>query len=195
MKNFAEYYKDLLEWESVDFLELIATWEIDLIEQVKNDFQQAVINSVLKTLPCPIKENSTNQSIGNQVEVFAIEKLNETLQIFIIENCSGAGYPDRILVKGAFKQIALEMKATSDWNPNDSNRRVLTSSSKKLREQFVSPIYHLLCTIIYKIENKLVKIDSVRLDFIEPSTQVSVRLEASVNHKLLSNSTHQSIVF
>jgi hypothetical protein len=195
MKNFAEYYKDLLEWEGVGFQELITTWKFDLIKQIINDFEQAVRNSVIKTLLCPIRKDSTNQSIGNQVEVYAIEKLNEKLHGFIIENCSGAGYPDRILAKGDFKQIALEMKATSDWNPNDSNRRVLTSSSKKLRDKFTSPIYHLLCTIIYQIEGKSARIEAVRLDFIEPNTQVSVRLEASVNHKILTNGTHQSIVF
>lgn len=195
MKTFAEYYKDLLEWEGVDFQELIAKWEVALILEIQNDFEQAVRNSTLKTLPCPIRENSTNQSIGNQVEIFAIEQLNEKLKTFIIENCSGAGYPDRILAKGNFRQIALEMKATSDWNPNDSNRRVLTSSSKKLRDKFTSPIYHLLCTIIYQIEEKSAEIIAVRLDFIEPNTQVSVRLEASVNHKILANGTHQSIIF
>ena len=122
MKTFAEYYKDLLEWEGVEFQELISVWELDLITQIQNDSRQAIENSALKTLLCPILENSTNQSIGNQIEVYAIEQLNKTLQIFIIENCSGAGYPDRILAKDDFRQIALEMKATSNWNPNDSNR-------------------------------------------------------------------------
>jgi len=195
MKNFAEYYKDLLEWESLEFQELISNWKSDLINQIKDDFEQAVRNSALKNSLCSIREKSTNQSIGNQVEVYAIEKLNEKLQVFTIENCSGAGYPDRTLAKGDFKQIALEMKATSDWNSNDSNRRVLTSSSKKLREKFISPIYHLLCTVIYQIEDISAKVEAVRLDFIEPDTQVSVRLEASVNHKALTNGTHQSIVF
>jgi len=195
MNDFAEYYKDLLEWEGVEFQELITNWESDLIEQVKNDFEQAIENSVLKKLFCPIRAKSTNQSIGNQVELYTIEKINEKLQAFIIENCSGAGYPDRVLAKNDFRQIALEMKATSNWNPNDSNRRVLTSSSKKLREKFTSPIYHLLCTVIYQIKGRSAKIITVRLDFIEPETHVNVRLEASVNHKILNNGTHQSIVF
>lgn len=193
MKNFAEYYKDLLEWEEVEFRELISHWQDDLITEVKNDFQKAVKNSGLKGLA--FIPNKTNQSVGNQVEIVAIEKLNEYLKTFQIENCSGAGYPDRVLTKSDFKQVALEMKATGDWNPSDSNRRVLTSSSKKLREKFDSPIYHLLCTVIYKSEIGSAKIEAIRLDFIEPITQVSVRLEASVSHKMLTNATHKSIVF
>lgn len=195
MKTFAEYYEDLLEWEDVEFQELISKWESDLIAEICSDFKQAVRNAELKGSLCSIREKSSNQSIGNQVEVYAIEKLNEKLQVFIIENCSGSGYPDRFLAKGDFRQIALEMKATSDWNPNDSNRRVLTSSSKKLRGKFTSPIYHLLCTVIYQIEDESAKTEAVRLDFIEPNSAVNVRLEASVNHKLLTKGTHQSIVF
>lgn len=193
MKNFAGYYKDLLDWESVAFQELISDWREDLIEEIKNDFQSAVSNSNLKGLA--FIPNKTNQSVGNQVEIVALEKLNEHLKTFQIENCSGAGYPDRVLTRGDFKQIALEMKATGDWNPKDSNRRVLTSSSKKLREKFTSPIYHLLCTVVYKSEDGKAEIDSLRLDFIEPITEVSVRLEASVSHKMLTNATHKSIVF
>ena len=99
------------------------------------------------------------------------------------------------MARGDFRQIALEMKATSNWNPNDTNRRVLTSSSNKLRERFVPPVYHLLCTVIYQIEDEFARIEDVRLDFIEPNTQVSVRLEASVSHRILTNGTHQNIIF
>ncbi len=86
------------------------------------------------------------------------------------------------------------MKATSDWNPNDSNRRVLTSSSTKLRAQFEAPIHYLLLTAIYRVEGGNARINGIRLDFLAPQTQVNVRLEASVSHKLLSNSTHASLV-
>lgn len=151
MKDFAEYYKDLLEWEGVEFQELISDWREDLIIEIQDDFQQAIDNSKLKGIT--FVPNITNQSVGNQVEIVALEKLNEHLKIYKIENCSGAGYPDRLLAKGDFKQIALEMKATSSWNPKDANRRVLISSSKKLCEKFALPIYHLLCTIIY--QNKI----------------------------------------
>lgn len=195
MKTFAEYYTDLLEWESAEHQELISAWRKDLVAEIEKDFKSAVINAKIKNSFCAIRENSTNQSIGNQVESYAIGELNKFLKVFTIENCSGAGYPDRILAKGDFRQIALEMKATSGWNPNDSNRRVLTSSSKKLRERFSAPIYHLICTIIYQNQNPRYKIETVRLDFIEPHTSVSVRLEASVNHKILASGNHKSIVF
>lgn len=86
------------------------------------------------------------------------------------------------------------MKATSDWNAQDSNRRVLTSSSEKLRAQFEAPIFHLLCTAMYAYEENGARIGCVRLDFLEPSSPVNVRLEASVSHKLLTNGTHASLV-
>ena len=141
----------------VKFQELISDWREDLIVEIQNDFQTAVTNSNLKGLA--FVPNKTNQSVGNQVEIVALEKLNEHLEIFQIENCSGAGYPDRILTKVDFKQVALEMKATGDWNPSDSNRRVLTSFSKKLREKFISPVYHLLCTVIYKGDSERRKLN------------------------------------
>ncbi len=195
MKTFAEYYRELLERESIEQCELVSAWQVDLVAEIEQDFEQTITNSGIKDSFCPIRENSKNQSIGNQTEFYAVEKLNENLRTFAIESCVGRGYPDRILAKGTFKQIALEMKATSKWNPNDSNRRVLTSSSKKLRERFAAPIYHLICTVIYQNQNQPYKIEMVRFDFIEPNTTVSIRLEASVNHKILASGNHKSIVF
>ena len=39
------------------------------------------------------------------------------------------------------------------------------------------------------------KIGRIRLDFLEPTTLVGVRLEASVSHKILCSGSHRSIVF
>ena len=109
--------------------------------------------------------------------------------------CSGAGYPDKTLTERSTRlKMPLEVKATSAWNPSDSNRRVLTSSSKKLRSQFRTPIYHLLLTVLYSPTSTHATIDAIRLDFLEPTTTVSVRLEASVNHKILSNGPHHKKV-
>ncbi len=195
MKTFSEYYKDLLERENVEYRELIAVWSKDLATEIEQDFRQAIINAKFKDSFCAVRENSSNQSVGNQAETYAVGELNKFLKVFTIENFSEKGYPDRVLAKGDFRQVALEMKATGGWNPKDTNRRVLTSASKKLREKFVAPIYHLICTIIYQNQNPRYKIEVVRLDFIEPNTPVSVRLEASVNHKILASGNHKSVVF
>lgn len=188
----AEYYADLLKWEDQPARELISEWPTELIERIKADVSNAVAAAKIIGSDCSLKIGSSNQSVGNQVEAFIVEQVNAAGD-FQIENCSGAGYPDRLLRDDELK-IPLEMKATSDWNPNDSNRRVLTSSSAKIRAQFEAPIYHLLLTAIYKVEGNNARISGIRLDFLDPETQVNVRLEASVSHKLLSNATHASLV-
>lgn len=195
MPNFEEYYRELLNREGFEQRELITAWNKNLINEISQDFEQAVAISGFINSFCEIRPNSSNQSIGNQVEVYAIEQLNKHLKIYQIEKCSGAGYPDRVLSKGDFRHIALEMKATSGWNSNDSNRRVLTSSSRKLIDKFTAPIYHLICTIIYQNLNRQYQIKALRLDFIEPQTSVSIRLEAAVSHKLLENKDHESKCF
>ena len=193
MPTLADYYRDLLIWEGVESRSLVDTWPEALIVEVKNDFIQSVARAQLKGSQCPLRDRSSNQSIGNQVEAFVVPQLTQNLSRHAISSCSGAGYPDQVLSSASIR-MPLEIKATGDWNPRDSNRRVLTSSSTKLRDQFQSPIYHLLCTVLYSVQANGVRIDALRLDFLEPSTAVSVRLEASVSHKLLSQAPHQSVV-
>lgn len=198
MATFAEYYQDLLEREELQEQELISNWLPDLIAQVTNDITQTVENSNLINSRCPIIPNSNNQSRGNQIANYLAERLNQQLQNFNLLRCLGReGYPDRILVRLAdnSRHISFEIKSTSNWNPNDTNRRVLTSSSSKLRRNFNAPIYHLICTVIYRMENDFAMINAIRLDFIEPNTDVNVRLEASVSHRILSNGEHQTVVF
>ena len=194
MKTFAEYYIDLLKWEEEAPCELISTWDSGLIKRIKNDFQKAATQTAIKGSVLEVREGSSNQSIGNQVETYTSAEMNKGLRVFLIEKCVGQGYPDRILAEGNVRDIAFEMKATSNWEDKDSNRTVLTSSSAKLRKRFKRPIYHLLCTTIYTINGWSVTIDSLRLDFIEPTSDVNIRLEASVSHKLLTNGDHESII-
>ncbi len=186
-----DYYLDLLRWEGADAAELIAEWPEDLVAEIQADFERAAASSGLIGMVCPLRDRSSNQSIGNQVAAFAGATLAAKLREFELKNCSGAGYPDNLLLRGDLK-IALEWKATSDWNARDSNRRVLISSSQKLRAQFAAPIFHLLATAIYNGDSA--QIEGLRLDFLSPTTLVSVRLEASVSHKLLSQATHASLL-
>jgi hypothetical protein len=195
MPNLADYYKDLLAWEGIAPLSLVHAWPTELRDEIERDLEDAVVKAKVKRSNCPITAGSTNQSIGNQVEVFTIAQLQPHTISFSIESCPGSGYPDKKLIqKSSGLALPLEVKATSEWDSNDANRRVLTSSSQKLRTQFNAPIHHLLLTILYtpKSGNPIVCIDAIRLDFIEPTTPVNVRLEASVNHKILSHGKHYS---
>lgn len=195
MATFADYYRDLLAWEEVAFVSLIEPWPTELVREVEEDFRLAVTFCGIKGASCPIRHGSSNQSIGNQVEEFTVSRLTPHSKKFRIIPCSGAGYPDKSLVQnGSGLKIAFEIKATSDWNPSDSNRRVLTSSSEKIRRAFSPPVHHLLCTLLYTVQDGSARIDAVRLDFIEPTTSVNVRLEASVNHKILASGPHRAVV-
>lgn len=195
MANLKDYYKDLLVWEDIPHIELIHSWPPELVKRVVLTLRHSAKLGNLIGLRCPIRKGSTNQSIGNQVEEHVIPILAGNISDFALGKCSGAGYPDQVLtcIQSGLK-IPLEVKATSDWNPNDSNRRVLTSSSDKIRKEFTPPIHHLLLTMLYKVSRSDAIVEHIRLDFLEPTTSVSVRLEASVNHKILSHGTHTSIV-
>lgn len=178
--------------------ELIHQWPQELRNAIVSAFEDAVSKASVKDSICPLKPGSSNQSIGNQVEKYIVPKLDSDLSGFSISKCSGSGYPDQTLIQQSTNlHIPLEMKATADWNEKDSNRRVLTSSSKKLRVQFSEPIYHLLLTVLYSKQDDedFAAIDTIRLDFLEPTTAVNVRLEVSVNHKLLADGDHYSKTF
>ena len=191
MSNLRNYYQDLLNWEGQPQRELVEEWPHTLRESIESAFVNAVSKSGMKGSTCSLSPDSSNQSIGNQVEKYTMEELNTTISEFSISLCHGKGYPDQTLTQTATgTRIPLEVKATSNWNPSDTNRRVLTSSSRKLRTQFSDPIYHLLLTVIYSQNENLATIDAIRLDFLEPTTVVNVRLEASVNHKILATGHH-----
>ncbi len=194
MFNLENYYRDLAKWEKQSPIPLVHAWSKPLRNAVESDFVAATASCQIKSANCPIRPASTNQSIGNQVEEYTISKLNGHLSEFSIAPCKGSGYPDKTLTQKTTRlKMPLEFKASRDWNPNDANRRVLTSSSKKLRRQFSATIHHLLLTVLYASESpRHVTIKTLRLDFLEPSTTVNVRLEASVNHKILANGPHHS---
>lgn len=193
MSNLKVYYKDLLHWEGEEHRQLVHQWPHDLREAIESAFVDAVSTAALKGSDCLLKPNSTNQSIGNQVEKYTLGKLGRVISGFSICRCQGQGYPDKMLIHQTTElRIPLEVKATSDWNESDSNRRVLTSSSKKLRAQFSGPIHHLVLTTLYSRNKDSAIIDAIRLDFLEPTTTVNVRLEASVSHKILASGPHHS---
>lgn len=194
MPTLHEYYEILLAREGEAAAELIAPWEQGAIALIEESFRHAFAAAGMANLEIPIRQGSSNQSIGNQLAIFFVTTINLYLRNFQLRPCAGQGYPDRILMPtGGGQGFPCELKATSGWNPNDSIRRVLTCSSRKLRRHFRHPINHLLATVLYREEAGVCRLESVRLDYLNPDTEVSIRLEGSVSHKLLAESNHPSV--
>ncbi len=191
--RIAEYYKELQRREGLEPVELVADWARRDTDAISGAFRTAVTASQITKLDIPIRAGSTNQSIGNQVADFFVPIMNQHLQDYRIDACPGGGYPDKILAEIASRRtFPFELKATSTWDTADSNRRVLTSSSRKLRQRFPAAVNHVLATILYTSDAGMSRVRSLRLDFIEPGTLVNIRLEASVSHRLLAQATHRS---
>jgi len=191
--RLAEYYNELQRREGLEPVELITEWAQSDADAISTAFRNAVVASQITEQGIPIRAGSTNQSIGNQVADFFVPAINQHLQNYRIDACPGGGYPDKILVEIASRRtFPFELKATSTWDVADSNRRVLTSSSRKLRQRFPGAVNHVLATLLYATAVGVSRINSLRLDFLEPSTLVNIRLEASVSHRLLAQATHRS---
>jgi hypothetical protein len=191
--RIAEYYNELQRRENLEPAELVAEWAPADTDAISAAFRTAIAASHITEQGIPIRTGSTNQSIGNQVADFFVPIINQHLQQYRIDACPGGGYPDKILVEIASRRtFPFELKATSTWDAADSNRRVLTSSSRKLRQRFPGAVNHVLATVLYATGAGISRVRSLRLDFIEPATLVNIRLEASVSHRLLAEATHRS---
>jgi len=191
--RIAEYYNELQRREGLAPVQLVAEWSDADTDAISTAFRNAFAASRITEQTIPIRAGSTNQSIGNQVADFFVPVMNQHLQHYRIDACPGGGYPDKILVEIASgRTFPFELKATSTWDAADSNRRVLTSSSRKLRQRFPGAVNHVLATVLYATGTDVSRIQSLRLDFIEPGTLVNIRLEASVSHRLLAEATHRS---
>ncbi len=194
MSTLHDYYLKLQEFESATPVDLIAPWQPEIVEAIHGDFAGALASGVLREATVNIPAATSNQSIGNKIADFAATRIDTALQQFRIESCPGQGYPDRILRRLLDQsRYPAELKATSAWNPADSNRRVITSSTAKLRRQFTQPINHLLITFSYTLNTvtEQASVTAIRMDFVEPDTIVNIRLEASVSHRLLAEGKHR----
>lgn len=191
--RLAEYYHELQRREGLEPIELITEWAQRDTDAISAAFRNAVVASRITEQAIPTRAGSSNQSVGNQVADFFVPLINQHLQQYRIDACPGGGYPDKILVEVASRRtFPFELKATSTWDVADSNRRVLTSSSRKLRQRFPGAVNHVLATMLYATGAGVSRVQSLRLDFIGPGTLVNIRLEASVSHRLLAQATHRS---
>jgi hypothetical protein len=196
MSNFYDYYNDLAVWEQKPVVPLIAIWNPNDVQNIADVFGAAFQASSFETTFLSVAPETTNQAIGNKVAEFFSTHMNLHLRGFRIEDCSGPGYPDKQLREVSTNLLFVcEIKATSHFNPKDSNRIVLTSSSEKLRCKFKPPLHHLVVTASYVDHGGRLELQSARLDFLEPTTPVNVRMEASVSQRLLAQAVHRNFTF
>ncbi len=185
--ELGHYYRLLAHREGLSPVDLAAPWDAADVAEITEDFRQAFDTCKFAENPLVVPIRTSNQSVGNRVAKFFSETVNHHLQVFSIINCVGNGYPDKRLVRWRDnREFALELKATGLFQPCNSNRLVLTSRSVKLRRSFKPPVNHLLLLIAYDRTDESLWLRSARLAFLNPDTQVSVRLEASVSHHFLS---------
>jgi len=174
--------------------EMVTEWPPALVDEIKAAFKDAYAKANLKDSSLSLKPGSRPQSVGNQIEPSIANALATHISSWNLEACIGPGYPDRLLRNEAHK-LPVEFKSTGQWDDADSNRCVLTSSSTKLREQFVAPIYHLLVTVKFDRLEDTATIRQLRLDFLSPSTTVNIRFEGSVSQRILARATHPTDEF
>lgn len=199
--QFKEYYIQLQKLNGItNPIEFVGAWRDEDRSAIISAFSLTKLSSlfnckIVNLLTTKDDKKRTNQSMGNVVAEFFQKKFNEMVEEFQIIDLSGAGYPDKLLINKASQiKFCFEIKATTNWNKSDSIRRVLTASSDKIRKAVRSnilpdPPNHIICTLMY--EDECCKITEVRMDFLEPDTEISVRYEAATSQKLLSCGTHK----
>lgn len=201
---FAVFYEMAQRRIGVEPVQLVGQWDPAICDAIVGSLSAALkaaafIGSEIENLTTlPNGGERSNQSKGNVAADELCKAINGFSDQVAIAPVKGAGYPDRalILTKPDFK-CCFEIKATSDWNDGDGNRRVLTSSPLKLQKAIASgalpnPPCHLLGTVLYDKATG-VALD-VRIDFLEPGSLINVRLEASTSHSLLAKGTHRSVL-
>jgi hypothetical protein len=180
------FFRVLSAWERQPPLELVAPWNARDMAHIKLAFKRA-IRRAGNSPPLHIDPSISPQSLGYRLASYLVTHLNLHLTGFRISVCPGRGYPDFILARiSDGRAFVLEVKAPKHFDKSDGNRIALTCRTDTLRRCFKPPICHLLATMLFRREGSRVWVKCVRLDFLQPSSPVNIRLEVSLNQRLLA---------
>lgn len=194
MPRFDDYLDELQVYSGLQARPLISPWNANIATAAQAAISQAIQTQGYIGWQMP-NFTGSNQSLGNKAAAAFLAKIAPAFtNAFRIEMAPGKGYPDTILTIQGQRHF-LEFKATSDWDPNDGNRRVLTSSPLKMRALISAgsvedPPAHAVATVLYQNGGAIV--EGFRLDFLDPASPMNIRLEASTSHKLLAGGNHTS---
>jgi hypothetical protein len=196
MIDFATFFTALSGFEGNSVADLVSPWNPFDVRQITNEFRAAFARRKIEFL---LDSKTSYSALGNRVAEAFVDSINADLRGYRLCGCKGQGYPDRQLLRLKDKRnFAFELKATTSFDPRNSNRVILTSGTGKLRRNFgiANPICHVLATTLYSKTQTgrrcQIMITGLRLDFLEPSSPIQKRYEASVSHWLLSRGAHES---
>lgn len=176
-------------------IQLIRAWTNREILVVEKAIREAVMASgvIGSTIPyfhgtLPAKGNQATNHFVSQITPF-LPKPNT------IHKPKGIGYPDRVFLSGK-NGYFMSTKATTKWHDLDALRRVLTCDPYKMEKlvhsgKFTNPPAHMICTVLYSDSKKTTT--KIRLDFLEPQSEVNVRFEISTSQRQLFEGTHHSV--
>ncbi len=192
MPRFDDYLLEVQQRNGLQPIPLIRAWTQAEITAVEAAIRAAVNGSGIVGSVIP-NFVGTNQAKGNRAADHFVAVVPPQLpQPNRIVPATGGGYPDRLFVTAA-TGYCMELKATSNWQIGDANRRVLTSAPDKMRRLVNmglvgNPPAHMICTVLYSEATS--RVTGVRLDFLEPGSEVNIRLEASTSQRLLTQGPH-----
>lgn len=192
--SFRDFYARLQRWEgNAKPLDLIGRWTPWRRARIAKALSAAFDTASLLHATIPGFATSNPQSSGNKAASFLKERLTDVpgYQLDVIR---GVGYPDFVL-RWRDGWCCAEVKSTSKTDEEASSLRVvLTGSTARLRAELGrighssrAPC-HLLLTLKHTDRGKII---GIRLDFLEPETEVNVKLEASTSRGMLKRGSQK----
>lgn len=166
---------------------LISDWTAKNLVKVKKHLKVLAKHLVGKR----VEPGKSNQATGNNFEKLLNQALADSkVPDFALVPPHAQGYPDCVLTSRTLDAIlCMEVKSTSGWDDNDSNRRVLMSSVNRLegvRKSFPGKHFlHLICTIEY--DAKTYSVDQLQFHFINSSSPVGYREEIHTSQQSLAS--------
>jgi hypothetical protein len=195
LMSFKDFYARLQRWEgSASPRDLIGPWPPGRREGIAAALSAAFDAAGLLGSPIPGFAGSTPQSRGNKAAAFLKAQLTD-VPGYRLDVIRGAGYPDFVL-RWRDGWCCAEVKSTSKPDDDASSLRVvLTGSTARLRSELdrigreAPAPCHLLFTLKH---DEAGVVTGMRLDFLEPETTVSVKLEASTSRTMLRRGRQRS---
>jgi hypothetical protein len=192
MNDLRNFFLMLADFEHMRRTQLVSKWCPREVACITRACRSAFKRCHFAQVRFPVPRRISAPALGNRVADAFAERINQRLHGYLMKDIEGIGYPDKALLKlPCLRACALEIKAKTSWDPDNWHRCVLTSCSTKLRRHFKRvTVCHLLATVFFETHCNRAQIRGLRLDFLQPTSIVQARFEASVSQHSLAQGRH-----